>query len=175
MNKQNNKIENTDELLEDIKYIKENIYKSYSKHSGYSVSAVLKTKENKKYFGVNIENNGIQSYCAERVAFLKAISEGEKNFEYILVMGKENENLNESKNINSNINEENNVFLKTMPCGYCRQFMSEFVDEKFKIYIVYETNENNNDDNYNYKNDNNKKLIVEEYKMSELLPNNFKI
>ena len=42
-----------------------------------------------------------------------------------------------------------------MPCGYCRQFMSEFVDDNFKICVV--------------DNDNN----VEELTIKELLPHNF--
>jgi cytidine deaminase len=43
-----------------------------------------------------------------------------------------------------------------LPCGYCRQFMSEFVNENFKIYAVYGDK-------------------VEEYLISELLPYGFKI
>ena len=43
-----------------------------------------------------------------------------------------------------------------MPCGYCRQFMSEFVDSNFKIYV---SDEDNN---------------VEEFSISELLPHSFK-
>ena len=51
--------------------------RAYVKYSQYSVGAVLTTRNGKKYTGCNVENGGIQSICAERVAFTKAISEGE--------------------------------------------------------------------------------------------------
>lgn len=60
---------------------------AYAPYSNYLVGACLKTKSGKLYTGCNIENNGIQSICAERVAFCKAISEGEKEFESIVVVG----------------------------------------------------------------------------------------
>lgn len=128
------------ELNEAIKLAKQSIKNSYSPYSNYSVGAALKTKSGKFYTGCNIENHGIMSYCAERVAFLKAISEGEKEFDYILIISKDNlGSLN-----------------KSTPCGYCRQFMSEFIDSDFKIYIY----ENNN---------------IIKYSINELLPNSFKL
>ena len=113
-----------------------------SKHSGYTVGAALLTSDNKVYKGINIENDGIQSICAERIAFVKALSEGEKSFKAIFVVGKE---LNADK------------FVKTLPCGYCRQFMSEYTDEDFVIYTCDEIED---------------KLYS--YKLSDLLPNGFK-
>ena len=81
------------------------------------------------------------SICAERVAFTKAISEGEKAFDYIVICaGKSSEELED-----------------TVPCGYCRQFMSEFVNDDFKIKII-------NKDN---------KII--EYTLKDLLPHSFKL
>ena len=106
---------------------------------GYKVGAILKAKSGKKYSGCNIDNHDIQSICAERVAFVKALSEGEKNFESIIVVGGKDDNLE-----------------RCLPCGYCRQFMSQFVDaRKFKVYAMY------NDK-------------VEEYTLEELLPYGFK-
>ena len=113
-----------------------------SKHSGYTVGAALLTYDNKVYKGMNIENDGIQSICAERTAFVKALSEGEKKFKAIFVVGKE-------------IDSEK--FVKTLPCGYCRQFMSEYAEDNFIIY-TYDDLEN--------------KLYT--YKLSDLLPNGFK-
>ena len=46
---------------------------SYAKYTNYTVGAVVKTKNGKRYTGCNIENMGVQSICAERVAFCKAI------------------------------------------------------------------------------------------------------
>lgn len=114
---------------------------AHSPYSKYYVGCALKAGSGKIYSGCNIENNGIQSICAERVAFVKAISEGEKSFKYIVVCG------------GSDLNKLDDC----LPCGYCRQFISEFVDEDFKIYALSE-------------NDN-----IKEYSMEDLLPNCFKL
>lgn len=95
----------------------------------------------KIYSGCNIENHGIMAICAERVAFTKAISEGERNFDYIVVCGgRDVENLD-----------------SCLPCGYCRQFMSEFVNNNFKIYAL----------------SSNDKIVP--YTIQDLLPNNFSL
>ncbi len=88
-------------------------------HSGFTVGAALLTAEGKIYKGFNIENDGIQSICAERVAFTKALSEGNHRFSCIVVVGKK---------------MKDREFTKCLPCGYCRQFMSEYVKEDFMIY-----------------------------------------
>lgn len=125
------------ELISNAKLARSNSHSPYSK---YSVGAALLTKSGKIYRGSNIENHGIMSICAERTAFLKAISEGEKEFEAILVLsGPHGEEADAGS-----------------PCGYCRQFMSEFVDKDFKVYTITKDN----------------KLI--EYTMEELLPYSFK-
>lgn len=110
--------------------------KAQAKYSNYKVGAVLVTKDGKKYTGCNIENNGIQSICAERVAFCKALSEGEKYFRYILVIGAP---------------AEATELEKCLPCGYCRQFISEYTEKDFKIYTIYDNK-------------------IEEYSLEELLP-----
>ena len=63
--------------------------KSYSPYSKFKVGAILHTKDNKTYTGVNIENMGIQSICAERCAFAKSISSGVKKNDYshIIICG----------------------------------------------------------------------------------------
>jgi cytidine deaminase len=115
--------------------------RSYAPYSKFTVGAVLMCKNGKRYIGCNVENAGIQSYCAERVAFLKAISEGEKEFEYILVEGGE---------------EKKPIEKECLPCGYCRQFMSEFVDKDFKIYTI-------------------DKEKLRQYTIEDLLPYEFKL
>ena len=112
------------DFSEDIELVKKARNNSYSPYSNFMTGAVLKCKNGKKYIGCNVENHGIQSICAERVAFLKAISEGEREFEYILVIG--------ARKDSEDVNQE------CLPCGYCRQFMSEFVDKNFKIYTKIE-------------------------------------
>ncbi|MBR3614612.1 MAG: cytidine deaminase [Clostridia bacterium] len=128
------------DLTDDIRLANNVRKKAYSPQSGFTVGAVLMAKNGKRYTGCNIENQGIQSICAERVAFCKAISEGEFDFERIVVVG----------------GKKDKEAEKCLPCGYCRQFMSEFVDKDFKIYTVYENK-------------------VEEYTMEELLPYAFQI
>lgn len=60
--------------------------KAYAPYSGFFVGAALLTKEGKVYTGCNIENAAFTpSICAERTAFSKAVSEGEKDFSAIAV------------------------------------------------------------------------------------------
>ena len=129
---------NLEEVFEIAKKVMLN---AHSPYSNFCVGAVLVTKQGKVYKGCNIENHGIMSICAERVAFLKAISEGERDFNYIAVVAGKRDGELES----------------TTPCGYCRQFMSEFVSNDFKIY--------------GFDKDGN----IKEYNMGELLPENFSI
>ena len=111
--------------IEDIELAKKARLNSHSPYSNFQVGAALRTKSGKVYLGCNIENHGIQGICAERVAFAKAISEGEREFESITVVG--GPKGEEPKD-------------KCMPCGYCRQFMSEFVEKDFKTYVVDKEN-----------------------------------
>lgn len=126
---------------EDIRIAKEARHNAHSPYGNYYVGACLRTKSGKLYKGCNVENHGIQSYCAERTAFLKAISEGEREFESIVVVG-------------APAGEE--TIEEIMPCGYCRQFMSEFVDKDFKIISVSKEND------------------IKEYTIEEILPYGFK-
>lgn len=80
---------------------------SYSPYSKFAVGAALECEDGTVFTGCNIENVALGStICAERVAFCKAISEGKHSFRRIAVAG-EGENY-------------------CMPCGACRQFMTEF-------------------------------------------------
>lgn len=127
--------------IEDINLAKKARLNACSPYSNYQVGAALRTKSGKVYLGCNIENHGIQAICAERTAFAKALSEGEREFESITVVGGPK-------------GEEPTE--KCVPCGYCRQFMSEFVDDNFKVCVV--------DGNGN----------TEELTIDELLPRSFK-
>ena len=127
------------DLSKEIEIAKNARKNAYVPYTQYYVGCALKTSSGKIYSGCNIQNQAIQSYCAERVAFLKAISEGETNFEYIVVCGGSSDKLEDC-----------------LPCGYCRQFMSEFVDKNFKIYALSENDK------------------ITEYSMEDLLPHGFK-
>lgn len=94
--------------------------KSYSPYSHFCVGAALLCKNGNVYTGCNIENAAYTpSNCAERTAIFKAVSEGEREFEAIAIVGgKEN---------------EDGGFCA--PCGVCRQVIAEFCDEDFKIVL----------------------------------------
>lgn len=128
-----------DNITEQIELARMARKNSCCQHSHFSVGTCLTTKNGRKYTGTNIENDGLQSICGERCAFCKALSEGEREFESIVVVA----------------GPENEDEVKTTPCGYCRQFMNEYVDKDFKVYCVYGN-------------------TVDEYKIEELLPYSFK-
>ena len=89
---------------------------SYSPYSQFAVGAALLTKSGKVYRGCNIENAGYTpTNCAERTAFFKAVSEGERNFEKIAIVG-------------GKVGEK--IEKYAYPCGVCRQVMREFCDEE---------------------------------------------
>jgi cytidine deaminase len=88
--------------------------RAYAPYSGYAVGAALLTNTGEIYSGVNVENAAYPTgTCAERVAVFKAVSEGEKDFEALVVA---------SSNGGT-------------PCGACRQVLSEFGLET-RILIV---------------------------------------
>ena len=94
---------------------------AYAPYSHYKVGAALLAKSGKIYTGCNVENASFTpTNCAERTAFFKAISEGDREFEMrAIVAGRDGEEL--SKNCT--------------PCGVCRQVMTEFCDKDFKIIL----------------------------------------
>ena len=97
---------------------------SYSPYSSFKVGAALQSKSGIIYKGCNIENAAhTPSICAERTAFAKAVSEGEKEFSAIAVAGWGN--------------EQGFAF----PCGVCRQVMMEFCDPLTFTIIVTDGSE----------------------------------
>ena len=105
------------ELIEKAKEAAKNAYVPYS---GYTVGAALLTKDGKVYLGCNIENAAYgPTNCAERTAFFKAVSEGEREFSKIAIVGGKNLHFKD-------------YFA---PCGVCRQVMREFCDDSFVILL----------------------------------------
>jgi len=92
---------------------KENAYVPYS---GFHVGAALYADNGKVYTGCNVE---IASYgasiCAERTAVVKAVSDGARRILAIAISS-----------------DSNNP---TMPCGICRQFISEFCAPDMPLYL----------------------------------------
>ena len=81
---------------------------AYVPYSHFAVGAALECADGTVFTGCNVENGSLGcTICAERTAIVKAVSEGRREFLRIAVYG-EGENY-------------------CMPCGACRQVMSEFV------------------------------------------------
>lgn len=100
--------------------------RSYSPYSHYQVGAALLTADGKIYTGCNIENAAYTpTNCAERTAFFKAVSEGEKSFAAIAIVG----------------SPEGEVVQLAWPCGVCRQVMMEFCDPESFLVIAAKSEE----------------------------------
>lgn len=113
-------INNTDILLiKEALFARKNAYVPYSH---YRVGAALLTAKGKIYTGCNIENASYgATNCAERTAFFKAVSEGERNFTAIAIAGGMENKMPEDY---------------AYPCGICRQVMQEFCKPDFRIFVV---------------------------------------
>lgn len=95
---------------------------AYTPYSHFLVGAALLTKQGKIYTGCNIENASYgATNCAERTAFFKAVSEGDRDFTAIAIVGGKNEDM---------------ITTYAYPCGICRQVMMEFCNENFLILIA---------------------------------------
>ena len=93
---------------------------SYSPYSGFRVGAALLAISGKVFTGCNIENAAYSpTNCAERTAVFKAVSEGEREFLAIAIVGGKGEELSDF----------------CAPCGVCRQVLAEFTDENFRILL----------------------------------------
>ena len=92
--------------------------KSYAPYSNFRVSSIVETNDGNIFTGVNVENASYgASVCAERVAILKAVSEGYRKGEfkklYVMV---------DSPKISSS-------------CFVCRQVISEFFNNDTEIIL----------------------------------------
>ncbi len=95
---------------------------AYAPYSDYQVGAALCTCEGVVYKGCNIENASYGACnCAERTAFFKAVSEGEREFKAIAIAG------------GAKGGEPADY---AYPCGICRQVMQEFCEKDFLILVV---------------------------------------
>lgn len=93
-----------EELIEVAKKYRQNSYSPYSK---FAVGAAVLAKSGKVYGGCNIENSSYPvTCCGERTALLKAVSEGEREFEALALIA--------------------DTPGPCSPCGMCRQAISEF-------------------------------------------------
>ena len=97
-------MEDREALLSAARAAREN---AHAPHSRFRVGAAVRSASGRVFGGCNIES---ASYglgaCAERVAVLKAISEGERSLDAIAVV--------------------TDAETPTPPCGACRQILWEF-------------------------------------------------
>ena len=94
---------------------------SYSPYSEFRVGAALLCGSGRIYTGCNIENAAYSpSICAERTAFAKAVSAGEREFKMIAIAGGKD-------GVTEGI---------CPPCGVCRQVMAEFCHPEFEILLA---------------------------------------
>ena len=100
---------------------KEAMTRSYSPYSGFKVGAALLCADGTVYQGCNIENASYTpTVCAERTAFFKAVSEGNREFAALAVCG----------------GKDGVITGRFPPCGVCRQVMREFCKDDFPVYLV---------------------------------------
>ena len=84
--------------------------RAYIPYSHFPVGAALECEDGTVYTGCNIENSSFGlTICAERTAIFKAVSEGHRDFETLVIAGRSDD--------------------YCVPCGTCRQVMMEFAPE----------------------------------------------
>ena len=93
--------------------------RAYAPYSNYRVGAALLGASGRIYTGCNVENAAYpECICAERVAVVKAVSEGERDFVAIAIVTRDGGS----------------------PCGACRQVLNEF-SPSMQVLITDETGE----------------------------------
>jgi cytidine deaminase len=90
---------------------------AYCPYSEFCVGAALLAKDGSIFTGVNVENASYGlTICAERSAFAAAIAAGAREFVAIAIVASGK--------------------TPAMPCGACRQVMSEFCSGDFTVYAA---------------------------------------
>lgn len=80
---------------------------AYAPYSDFKVGAALLAGDGRIFTGVNVENAAYgDTLCAERVAIVKAVSEGARRLQALAVTAADGSEIS--------------------PCGSCRQVLSEF-------------------------------------------------
>ncbi|GAB4389436.1 MAG: cytidine deaminase [Thermodesulfovibrionales bacterium] len=80
---------------------------SIAPYSGFKVGAALMAEDGSIFTGANIENPSLMlSFCAERAALIKALTEGRRSFKALAIVSGDGS--------------------YCYPCGACRQMLMEF-------------------------------------------------
>nr|WGD68786.1 cytidine deaminase [Bacillus subtilis] len=105
---------NRQELITEALKARDMAYAPYSK---FQVGAALLTKDGKVYRGRNIENAAYSMCnCAERTALFKAVSEGDTEFQMLVVAA--------------------DTPGPVSPCGACRQVISELCTKDVIVVLT---------------------------------------
>jgi cytidine deaminase len=100
------------ELIEIARRARAHAYAPYSK---FPVGAALLGRSGQVFTGANVENAAYPlTTCAERTAVTKAVSEGEREFDTIVVVTE----------------------TGATPCGSCRQILREFGGEEGDLRVI---------------------------------------
>ena len=95
--------------------------RAYSPYSHVTVGAALLSEDGRVFTGANIESSSYgATVCAERVALYSAIHEGCRKFVAIAISGGPSGKAGRDG---------------FYPCGICRQALSEFVADDFKVIL----------------------------------------
>ena len=110
-------------LVQKAMEVREN---SYAPYSGFAVGAALLCADGTVFTGCNVESAAYApTVCAERTAFVKAVSEGQREFVTIAIVG----------------GKVDGALDACYPCGVCRQVMAEFCCEDFRILMATSAND----------------------------------
>lgn len=91
-------------------------------YSHFAVGAALLTEDGRIYTGCNVENGSYSlGLCAERTAFVKAVSDGCRKFRAIAICGAPEGEAPEKP---------------CPPCGACRQVLAELCGDDFEIILT---------------------------------------
>lgn len=111
---------NIENLLNEAKEISKNAYAVYS---DFPVGAAILYESGKIYKGCNVENASYGlALCAERNAISSAVAQGEKTKIKAIAIYSPKQHL-------------------CMPCGACRQWLSEFALDSKETKIILENND----------------------------------
>lgn len=113
---------------------------AYAPYSNFFVGAALLCADGEIFTGANVENSSYGgAICAERVAITCAVTHGHRDLEAIAIVGAPKGQAPTSA---------------CVPCGFCRQVMSEFCKPDFEIILADGDN-------------------IKMYTLGEMLPNAF--
>lgn len=108
------------QLMQLVEQAKLAMARAYAPYSGFFVGAALLGASGRVYLGCNVENAAYgPSNCAERTAVFKAVSEGERDFSAIAVVG----------------GPGGKIGSFCAPCGVCRQVLREFCADDFPVHL----------------------------------------